>query len=217
VGPSSSRVNGGRRPAGGAPPLFRSSMRLSGLASCCCASRLPYDHVLPRSLLQASAVAAERPYVGVGPRQVVQHHREHESASTKDRGDGAWAILSRATVSQHERDEPPESGAAAPRLVLSVRPGYECAVTTWLQFKNSSCPWHKGPAPVPGQDDYFSIANEIRALNGPPAEGIPGDSWEVDLPTMLVWLDPDPGLPKRNPAMRRPPVPTGLCGCQPAG
>jgi hypothetical protein len=54
-------------------------------------------------------------------------------------------------------------------------------------------------APLPGDKDYISIADEIGAQTGAPDDGTPsGSPWEVRLPTTLLYLDSDPALPKRN-------------------
>ena len=89
--------------------------------------------------------------------------------------------------------------AGSARVVLSARPGYENGVNHWLWFGQ---PWGGGSAPAPGEEGYISIADEIRTLTQAPDDGIPMDSWEVLLPTTLVWLDPDPSLPKSNPSNR---------------
>lgn len=89
------------------------------------------------------------------------------------------------------------SGAA--RVVVAARPGYANAVNHWLWFGR---PWGGGPAPAPGDEAYVSVADEIRALNQAPDDGEPQESWEVRLPTTLLWLDPDPSLPKYNDAIR---------------
>ncbi|MGI5197117.1 hypothetical protein ACQEVY_26400 [Streptomyces sp. CA-288835] len=89
--------------------------------------------------------------------------------------------------------------AGSARVVVAARPGYDNAVNHWLWFGR---PWGGGCAPAPDQDAYVSIADEIRALNQAPDEGEPHESWEVRLPTTLIWLDSDPTLPKVNPHPR---------------
>jgi hypothetical protein len=86
--------------------------------------------------------------------------------------------------------------AGSARVVLSARPGFAAAV---LFFIATGVPWTGGPAPAPGDPEYVSVAQEIQAQTGAPDDGEPvGSSWEVRLPTTLVWLDPDPTLPKLN-------------------
>jgi hypothetical protein len=89
--------------------------------------------------------------------------------------------------------------AGSARVVVAARPGYACAVNHWLWFGR---PWGGDTAPTPGQEGYVSIADEIRALNQAPDDGEPQESWEVRLPTTLIWLDPDPSLPKYNLSLR---------------
>jgi hypothetical protein len=59
----------------------------------------------------------------------------------------------------------------------------------WLLFRQ---PWGGGPAPLPGQELYVSLAQEIKDQLVPPEDGEPGESWEAKLPTPFQWLeDPD--------------------------
>jgi hypothetical protein len=89
------------------------------------------------------------------------------------------------------------SGSA--RVILPARPGFENAVYYFTVFEQ---PWGGGPAPVPGEPLYISVAQEIQAQKQAPDDGEPSDSWEVKLPTTLVWLDPDAAIPKKNPRLR---------------
>ena len=89
--------------------------------------------------------------------------------------------------------------AGSARVVVAARPGYASAVNHWLWFGR---PWGGDMAPTPGQEGYVSIADEIRTLNQAPDDGEPQESWEVRLPTTLIWLDADPSLPKYNAARR---------------
>ena len=77
------------------------------------------------------------------------------------------------------------SGSA--RVILPARPEFTGAAQHWLLFRQ---PWLGGPAPVPGDPLHISVATEIRDLTRPPADGEPGESWEVRMPTTLRWLDP---------------------------
>jgi hypothetical protein len=76
--------------------------------------------------------------------------------------------------------------AGSARVVLPARPKFEFAAMLYLY---TGALWGGGPAPAPDDKLYFSIANEIRAQQQPPEDGEPGESWEVRLPTTLVWLD----------------------------
>ena len=42
---------------------------------------------------------------------------------------------------------------------------------------------------MPGSQLYVSVAEEIKAQQVAPADGVPGESWEVRLPTSLTILD----------------------------
>ncbi|MFD9905104.1 hypothetical protein [Streptomyces sp. NPDC059063] len=86
--------------------------------------------------------------------------------------------------------------AGSARVVLSARPGFSRQV---LYFLATGQPWTGGAAPAPGDTEYVTVAQEIQAQTGAPDDGERvGSSWEVRLPTTLVWLDPDPDLPKEN-------------------
>ena len=104
------------------------------------------------------------------------------------------------------------SGSA--RAVVSARPGFEDAVDHFLL---SGVPWGGDHAPTPDDPLYLSVAQEIRNLTGAPDEAEPGESWEVRLPTTLVWLDPDPALPKHNTRARldRPEEEEAVCSDEP--
>jgi hypothetical protein len=82
------------------------------------------------------------------------------------------------------------SGSA--RVIVPARPGYEFAV---MYFSVYGEPWSGGPPPIPGDELYVSVAQEIQEMNGAPDDGEPGMLWEEKLPTTLVWLDPDSDLP----------------------
>jgi AcrR family transcriptional regulator len=110
---------------------------------------------------------------------------------------GQWADLQPIEGADPEFARFLRAGSA--RVVVAARPGYANAVNHWLWFGR---PWGGGPAPTPGAVGYVSIADEIRALNQAPDEGEPQESWEVRLPTTLIWLDPDPTLPKYNRFLR---------------
>jgi hypothetical protein len=85
--------------------------------------------------------------------------------------------------------------AGSIRVVVPARPGFAGAVGHWLLYRQ---PWYGGPAPLPGSPLYLSIAQEIRDQAMPPPDGQPGESWEVVLPTTLLWLDDDPALPENS-------------------
>jgi hypothetical protein len=86
--------------------------------------------------------------------------------------------------------------AGSARVVLPARPNFELQAILYVYF---GLIWGGGSPPGPEEDDYLSIAEEIRAQEMPPRDGEPGESWEVRLPTTLVWLDDtNAGLPIVN-------------------
>lgn len=93
--------------------------------------------------------------------------------------------------------------AGSARLVLPARPGFEAQVQLYTDF---GVLWGGGPVPAPGEESYLSVAEEVKAQTQPPKDGIPGESWEVRLPTSLIWLENPAGLPK-NPAPKLAPPP----------
>ena len=72
-------------------------------------------------------------------------------------------------------------------MVVPPRPGFGFQVHLYTLFGTL---WGGGPAPMPGDPLYLSIADKIRAMQRPPRDGEPGESWEVRLPTTLVYLSP---------------------------
>jgi hypothetical protein len=86
------------------------------------------------------------------------------------------------------------SGSA--RVVVPARPHFEHQVRMYVDF---GVLWGGGPAPAVDDPDYLSVAEEIMAQQNPPDDGERRRSWEVRLPTTLVWLDSNSSLPKTNP------------------
>lgn len=83
--------------------------------------------------------------------------------------------------------------AGSARVVVSARPKFEQAVWWYVNF---GLLWGGGQPPAPDDEEYLSIAEEARAMEQPPRDGEAGESWEVRMPTTLVWLDTvNPGLP----------------------
>jgi hypothetical protein len=93
--------------------------------------------------------------------------------------------------------------AGSARVIVPARPGFATAVQHWLLFRQ---PWVGGPAPTPGQPLYISMAKEIRDQTEAPEDGVPAESWEIMLPTTLLWLDEEANLPY-NPLARLGKVP----------
>jgi hypothetical protein len=82
--------------------------------------------------------------------------------------------------------------AGSVRVIVPARPGMELAVRNWLAYCE---PFLDGTLPVPGDDDFLSIAQEIRDLTAPISGGEPGPCWEARMSTSLLWLDPGSTLP----------------------
>lgn len=95
-----------------------------------------------------------------------------------------WAELERIGSPDANFDRFLRAGSA--RVVLPARPGFESATQLYTIF---GLLWGGGPAPAPDDDLYLSVADEIRAQQQAPVDGEPGESWEVRLPTTLVYLE----------------------------
>lgn len=85
--------------------------------------------------------------------------------------------------------------AGSARVVLAARPGFEDQVNFYVQF---GILWGGGPMPAPGDPDYLSIADEIKAMQQRPLDVTVVDTWQVRLPTTLIWLENPDGLPKNT-------------------
>jgi hypothetical protein len=84
--------------------------------------------------------------------------------------------------------------AGAARVLVPVRPGYEEALTYYLETGDV---WNGGEAPVIDDELYVSIVDEMAAaLDVSLDAAVPyGDPWEYTLPTSLVMLQADSTLP----------------------
>jgi hypothetical protein len=85
--------------------------------------------------------------------------------------------------------------AGSARVVLAARPGFEDQVNFYVQY---GILWGGGPIPAPGDPDYLSVADEIKAMQQGPTDVTVIDTWQVRLPTALIWLqndDPNGQLP----------------------
>jgi hypothetical protein len=89
------------------------------------------------------------------------------------------------------------SGSA--RVVVSARPGYEEHVNLFLDF---GMVWSGGPVPAPGDPDYLSVSDEVKALQRAPDDAERLEWWDTRLPTTLVWLEGATPLPEKPPAER---------------
>jgi hypothetical protein len=85
--------------------------------------------------------------------------------------------------------------AGSARVVVPVRPGFELAVTHFLETGKL---WGgEGEPPQINSPMYVSIIDEIRERTGAPKGELPaGEPWETRVPTALVLVRPKSDLPK---------------------
>lgn len=84
--------------------------------------------------------------------------------------------------------------AGSARVVISARPGFEKAVAHYFSTGQI---WDGGDLPDITSPLYVNIIEEIRERDKAPGDEVPqGDPWEVHLPTTLVILRDQAGLPK---------------------
>ena len=100
-------------------------------------------------------------------------------------GSQRWAELSDVKSPDPVFDEFLRSGSA--RVILPARPGFESQASLYTLFGTL---WGGGPVPSPGDELYLSVAEEIRAQQRSVTDGEPGATWEVRLPTTLLYLEP---------------------------
>ncbi len=84
--------------------------------------------------------------------------------------------------------------AGSARTMVSVRPGFESQVQLFLDF---GVIWGGGTAPAPGEENYLSIADEIRAIQRGADDAERLEWWDTRLPTTLLWLDGAGTLPEK--------------------
>lgn len=83
--------------------------------------------------------------------------------------------------------------AGAARVVIPVRPGFEGAITHYLETSEL---WNGGPPPDLSSSLYVPITREIAEATGAPGDEAPiGEPWEVRVPTTLVRLRPNDDVP----------------------
>jgi hypothetical protein len=83
--------------------------------------------------------------------------------------------------------------AGTARVVLAVRPGFEAAVSYFLETGRL---WEGRGEPTVSDPLYWSIVEEIRARTDGRLDAIPvGEPWEVRLPTTLILLRPQDATP----------------------
>jgi hypothetical protein len=106
-----------------------------------------------------------------------------------------WSTNALAATQDPEFDQFLNSGSA--RVVVPARPGFEDLVN---YFRYTGCIWGGKQPPAPNDPGYLSVAQEIQALQTGATDGTPvGSSWEISLPTMLLWAGDDPTTLPTNP------------------
>jgi len=87
--------------------------------------------------------------------------------------------------------------AGSARVVVPARRGFENLVLFYLY---TGLIWGGSQPPAPGDPGYLSIAQEIEALQKGAGDGtaVP-PSWEISLPTTLLWAGTDPSTLPVNP------------------
>lgn len=84
--------------------------------------------------------------------------------------------------------------AGSSRVVVPVHPAYNDAVMYFLE--NNGAIWNGGEPPRLNDPLYISLADELKAQTDDLANAIAeGESWEVILPTTLVYLQQSADLP----------------------
>jgi hypothetical protein len=113
-----------------------------------------------------------------------------------------WVELADIESEDAEFDRFLRCGSA--RVVVSARPGLEDQVRIYV---DTGVLWGGGPVPAPGDPEYISVAEEIKAMGLAPPDGEPGEWWDIKLPTTLVAIDSAVALPLTNPAPTVGPLP----------
>ena len=106
-----------------------------------------------------------------------------------------WPLNALAATPDPQFDQFLNSGSA--RVVVPARPGFEHAVN---YFRYTGCIWNGGQPPAPNDPRYLSVAQEIQAIQTGATDGTPvRSSWEISLPTTLLWAGDDPATLPVNP------------------
>jgi hypothetical protein len=82
--------------------------------------------------------------------------------------------------------------AGSARTVVSVRPGFEAQVQMFLEF---GIIWGGNAPPAPGEDEYLSVADEIKSIQMGPDDAEALEWWDKRLPTSLLYLEGAAALP----------------------
>lgn len=93
--------------------------------------------------------------------------------------------------------------AGAARVVVPVRPGFEGAL---LHYQETGFLWMGEEMPDMFSEQYVSIIEEIKARNFAPGKEVCVAEWDTKLPTTLVMLREDAGLPSWPSTVTCPPV-----------
>lgn len=79
--------------------------------------------------------------------------------------------------------------AGSARVIVPARPGLENLVNYFLRTGEI---WGGRKPPAPNEPGYLSIADEIQAIQKGATDGVVvGPSWEIVLPTTLLWAGTD--------------------------
>jgi hypothetical protein len=112
-----------------------------------------------------------------------------------------WVNLATGASADPEFDRFVNAGAA--RVVVPARPGFENLVNFFLY---TGMIWGGSRPPAPDDPDYLSVAQEIQSLEIGATDGVAtGPSWEIALPTTLLWAGTDETTLPQNPAPTIPP------------
>jgi hypothetical protein len=96
--------------------------------------------------------------------------------------------------------------AGSARVVVPARPGFEDLVLFYIY---TGLIWGGSQPPAPNHPDYLSIAQEIEALEKGATDGTPiSPSWQISLPTTLLWAGTDTKTLPTNGAATIPAPPT---------
>jgi hypothetical protein len=95
--------------------------------------------------------------------------------------------------------------AGSARVVVPARPGFENLMLFYLY---TGLIWGGSQPPAPNDPDYLSVAQEIEALQKGATDGTPiSPSWQIELPTTLLWAGTDQNTLPKNPHPTIPPPP----------
>lgn len=89
--------------------------------------------------------------------------------------------------------------AGAVRVIVPVHPAYSEAILYFQQTEDLPLEeriWNGGEPPTLEDPLFISISEEIKAASDLTENALPvGNAWQIKLPTTLVWLQEESGLP----------------------